>query len=1002
VKFQVIGDVAVVDGTRRMPLASRRQEQLLGLLISRRGRTVPAETLTDALWGERQAQRPGKNLQVLVHRLRRTLGSTDRILHDRSGYALSAQRAEVDAWHFADLAERGHRALAQGDAEMAAALLQEALALWGGGSAYPGLHDIPQLAEAAGDLELERRRVLAHRIDAEMALGRHAQVIPELAALLAEDPLAEPTAARLMVATHRAGRRAEALNVYRRTRAVLAEELGVEPGPLLRELEGAILRGDEDITPVLLRRAGPGPADRTASGQIPPKDAAGTDPGTTDHEGGADPVPALLPAPIGDLTGRDAELRQITGMLLGPPVICVISGMPGVGKTALAVRAAQGTRDRFPDGQLYVNLRGAGAGRIEPHQALGRFLRALGVAGAAVPESLDERAEVYRDLLSDRRVLVVLDDAADEAHVEPLLPAGGGCAVLITSRGRLTALPAANLIALGMLSTGAAIDLLGTITGRAEIGEGGPAAEKLAELCDRLPLALRIAGARLAARPHWPVSRLISRLAAEHDRLDELTYGTLSVRAGLALGYSGLTQPGRTLFRRLGLVETPDFAGWVAAALLDTGSREAEDVLESLVEAQLVEYAGLDGVGEPRYRIHDLVRLHARERVVADEAPGATDAALTRLTGAYLALAERAHRMEYGGDYTVLHGGGSRWHLEGSTTGRLLADPAGWLRSERLGLVAAVEQAARLGLSETCWDLAISTVTLFESQGLFDDWSRTSESALATARRMRDPRGEAAMRYSLGTLEIFRQRYAAARPHLEAALPIFETVGDLHGQALTLRNAALLDRVEGHVETALDAYRRALGMLRAAGDRHAEAHVLGSMAQIHIDHDEGDTATPLLEEALGIYLELGNARGSAQIHNRLGLLHLRQKRAPQAETAFRQVLVASRRTGDRIGETYGLLGIGEACLLAGELDRAADHLDAALALAVTVGEPFVAARARLAGGRLAGERGEARLARSMLDRAAREFDEIGLPEWHDRAREALQALDMLPSPPASG
>ncbi|WP_405147331.1 NB-ARC domain-containing protein [Sphaerisporangium sp. NBC_01403] len=983
-KFRVIGDVAVLGDTGPVRLASRRQEQLLGLLICWRGRTVPADTLTDALWGERLAARPGKNLQVLVHRLRRSLGSADRIRHDRSGYALLAQRAEVDAWHFTDLAERGRRALGQGDPEMAAALLHEALALWGGGTAYPGLHDVPQLAEAAADLEQERRRVLTDRIDAEMALGRHAQVIPELVALLAEDPLAESSAARLMVAMHRAGRRADALGVYRRTRAVLAEELGVEPGPLLRELEGAILRGDADITLAPLQPAGPGPA------AAPPPAPAG------------DLAPALLPAPTGDLTGRDAELRRIMVLLHGPPVVCVVSGMPGVGKTAVAVQAAQLARERFPDGQLFVNLRGAGTGRVEPREALGRFLRALGVAGTHVPDGLDERAEVFRDLLSDRRVLVVLDDAADEAQVEPLIPAGAGCAVLITSRGRLTALPAANLVALGVLGTGDAIDLLSRITGRAELREGGPAARELAELCDRLPLALRIAGARLAARPHWTVARLISRLEAEHDRLDELTHGTLSVRAGLALGYSGLTDPGRSLFRRLGLVETPDFAAWVAAALLGTGSRAAEDVLESLVEAQLVEYAGTDGIGEPRYRIHDLVRLHARERAAADEAPDAGDAALARLAGAYLALAERAHRSQYGGDYTVLHGGGARWHLEEPTTVRLLADPAGWLRSERPGLVAAVEQAAGLGLSEICWDLAMSTVTLFESQGHFDDWSHTARTALATARRTGDLRGEAAMRYSLGTLEIFRQRYAAARPHFAAALPIFETVGDPHGQALALRNAALLDRVEGNAETALGQYGRALRMLRAVGDRHAEAHVLGSIAQIHIENDHGEAAAPLLEQALGVYLELGDGRGSAQILNRLGLLHLREGRASEAETAYRQVLDASRGAGDKIGETYGLLGMGEAGLLAGELDRAADYLDAALALAVTIGEPFVAARARLAGGKLAAGRGEHQLAASMLERAAAEFDAIGLPLWHERAREARRALDTLSSPPAPG
>ncbi|MFJ2033243.1 AfsR/SARP family transcriptional regulator [Streptosporangium sp. NPDC087985] len=982
-RFQVLGDVALVIDGRPVPLSSRRQEQLLALLICARGRVVASETLIDAMWGEQLGPRAGKNLQVLVHRLRRKLDDPERIRHDRSGYALSARTAEVDAWHFADLAERARRALDLRDPETAAALLREALALWHG-RAFAGLDDVASLAMAAERLEQDRRRVLTERIDIDLALGRHAEIIPELISMVAEDPLVESVAARLMVAAHRAGQRAEALRTYRRTRAVLAEELGLEPGPQLRALEQAILRGDAQIG------LDPHLGTEPASGR--PTTAA------------PHPAPFLLPAAAGDLTGRDDELRRLTAILrdraTAAPVICAVSGMPGVGKSALAIRAAHEARNEFPDGQLYVNLRGAGAEPVDPSHALGRFLRALGLPGTAIPDGLDERAEVFRARLSGRRVLVLLDDAADESQVGPLIPAGDGCAVIITSRGALTALPGTHRLLLGVLESPAAVELLSKITGRTELIAGSATAEHLAELCGRLPLALRIAGARLAARPHWTVDRLVSRLAAEHDRLDELTHGALSVRASLALGYSGLTEPCRTLFRRLGLLEAPDFAGWVAAALLDTDPNDAEDVLEGLMEAQLVGYAGLDGIGEPRYCVHDLVRLHARERSAAEEPPGATDAALTRLTGAYLALAERAHRRQYGGDYTVLHGGGPRWDCGPATSRRLLADPAGWLRSERLGLVAAVDQAARLDLSETCWDLAMTAITLFEAQGHFDDWRHTSETALATALRTGDPRGEAAMRYALGTLELFRQRYTAARPHFDAALPLFEAVNDRHGQALTLRNAALIERVEGRAGTALRRYRRALRMLREAGDRHAEAHVLGSVAQIHIEHGRADAATPLLETALAVYHDLGDLRGGAQILNRMGALHLRQGRAEQAETAYRQVIAAAQAAGDRIGEAYGLLGIGEARLLAGDLDGAGDQLRSALRIATEVGEPFLAARARLAAGQVAAGRGDPELARSLLGQAVQAFTEIGLPVWHDRAMDALRVLDgMLTRPP---
>ncbi|MEV4476297.1 BTAD domain-containing putative transcriptional regulator [Nonomuraea salmonea] len=960
-EFRVLGTVQVLDGGQAVPVASRRQEQLLALLVCRAGRAVTTETLIDELWPERAGPATGKNLQVLVHRLRRTLGDPGRVVLDRSGYRLRAQVQEVDAWHFTDLAEHGQSALRRHDAAGAADLLGRALALWRG-PAFSGLTEVGALADAAALLERQRRQALTARMDAEMALGRHAEIVPEAAALLAEDPLDEPVAARLMTALHHSGQRKEALEVYRRTRAVLVRELGVEPGPQLRGLEQAILRGDAEI----------GPPRRPAE------------------------APGLLPPAVPDLTGREAELDRLSEILAGrragPPVPCVISGMPGVGKSALAVRAAHDHLASFPDGQLYINLRGAGARPVPPHDALARFLRALGVSGASIPESTDERAEVYRARLSGKRVLVVLDDAADEGQVEPLIPAGAGCAVLITSRAALTALPGAYRLALGVLGEDEAVRLLSTITGRPFADADADGADRLAALCGRLPLALRIAGARLAARPHWSIGRLVERLAIEHHRLDELTHGPLSVRASLALGYSGLDEPGRTLLRRLALLDTPVFACWSAAALLGVDVRAAGGILERLLDAQLVEYAGVDGIGEPRYRLHDLVRLHAKERLAADEPEGEGDAATIRLLGSYLALAEQAHRRQYGGDYTVLHGDAPRWDLDAATLDRLLADPAGWLRSERLGLLAAVDQAARLDLSETCWDLALTAVTLFEAQCHFEDWERTSETALAVAMHAGDVRGEAAMRHSLGSLDLFRQRYAAAKPHLDAAVDLFAAVGDRHGQALALRNAALIDRMSGAPDTALGRYRRALAMLREVGDRHAEAHVLGSIAQIHIDQGRTATAAPLLAQALAMYRELRDQRGAAQILNRTGAMHLGEGHAAAAEAAYREVTATARANGDLIGEAHGLLGSGEAKLMAGDLPAAGDLLDAALALATEVGEPYVTARARLAAGLLATERAEHERALGLLAAARAEFAALDMPVWRDRAGKALQAL----------
>ncbi|GAA3157836.1 AfsR/SARP family transcriptional regulator [Nonomuraea salmonea] len=838
-EFRVLGTVQVLDGGQAVPVASRRQEQLLALLVCRAGRAVTTETLIDELWPERAGPATGKNLQVLVHRLRRTLGDPGRVVLDRSGYRLRAQVQEVDAWHFTDLAEHGQSALRRHDAAGAADLLGRALALWRG-PAFSGLTEVGALADAAALLERQRRQALTARMDAEMALGRHAEIVPEAAALLAEDPLDEPVAARLMTALHHSGQRKEALEVYRRTRAVLVRELGVEPGPQLRGLEQAILRGDAEI----------GPPRRPAE------------------------APGLLPPAVPDLTGREAELDRLSEILAGrragPPVPCVISGMPGVGKSALAVRAAHDHLASFPDGQLYINLRGAGARPVPPHDALARFLRALGVSGASIPESTDERAEVYRARLSGKRVLVVLDDAADEGQVEPLIPAGAGCAVLITSRAALTALPGAYRLALGGAGRGrgrpaAQHDHRPSLRGRRR-GRRRPA---------RCAVRAAAAGPAHRRRPAGGPPPLVDRPARGTARHRASPTGRAHPRAAVGAGEPGarLLRPGRA---------GPDApspagaAGHAGLRVLERGGparrrrQGRRGILERLLDAQLVEYAGVDGIGEPRYRLHDLVRLHAKERLAADEPEGEGDAATIRLLGSYLALAEQAHRRQYGGDYTVLHGDAPRWDLDAATLDRLLADPAGWLRSERLGLLAAVDQAARLDLSETCWDLALTAVTLFEAQCHFEDWERTSETALAVAMHAGDVRGEAAMRHSLGSLDLFRQRYAAAKPHLDAAVDLFAAVGDRHGQALALRNAALIDRMSGAPDTALGRYRRALAMLREVGDRHAEAHVLGSIAQIHIDQGRTATAAPLLAQALAMYRELRDQRGAAQILNRTG------------------------------------------------------------------------------------------------------------------------------------
>src|SRR5215471_18536320 len=369
-------------------------------------------------------------------------------------------------------------------------------------------------------------------------------------------------------------------------------------------------------------------------------------------DGGPARVPVALsqlPPDLEDFTGREGPLERLRARMAGrgestAVVITGAVGKAGVGKTALAVHAGHQLRPLFPDGQLYVNLRGTEAQALAPAEVLGRFLRALGVQGQCLPEDVDSRAGLYRSLLADRRVLVVLDNAADEAQVRPLLPAGAGNAVLVTSRARLAGLTLAEVIDLGVLPAGQAVELLGKIVGAGRVAAEPEAASQIASLCGYLPLALRIVGARLAAKPHWRVQRLADRLAAHHRRLDELTVGDLEVRASFALSYRGVGELEQRAFRLLGLLQVPDFAPWMLAALLDVSAGDAEEIAERLADAQLVDAVAEDAAGHLRYRCHDLLRLFAAERLAAEETQAARRAALERTLHTYFSRAHTAVR----------------------------------------------------------------------------------------------------------------------------------------------------------------------------------------------------------------------------------------------------------------------------------------------------------------------------------------------------------------------
>ncbi|MFG3258410.1 BTAD domain-containing putative transcriptional regulator [Streptomyces sp. NPDC048172] len=595
-RFSVLGPVRVWHGDRALLTGSPQQRALLAALLLRDGRTATAEELIDAIWGEDPPDRAKAALRTYASRIRKSLGpDADLLASESGGYALRLTGDEsVDLHNAQGLATYAEKAETLGDRLRARDLYDSALAEWDG---EPLAH-VPGPYAETHRIRLEEWRLdlLEHRLDLDLQTGDHAQAASELTALTAAHPLRERLRELLMLALYRSGRQAEALAVYADTRRLLADELGVDPRPELSELQQRILEADEELA---------------YSADPAPEPAAP-----------AVMRPAQLPATIADFTGRVSFIRELGDQLAAADgtamVVSAVAGIGGVGKTTLAVHVAHAARDRFPDGQLYVDLQGAGSSPADPEAVLGAFLRALGTPDAAIPDGPVERAALYRSLLADRRVLVVLDNARDASQVRPLLPSTAGCAALVTSRVRMVDLAVAHLVDLDVMSPDEAMALFTRIVGEERVGAEREAAMDVVAACGFLPLAIRIAAARLASRRTWTVSVLATKLADERRRLDELQAGDQAVRATFELGYGQLDTEQARAFRLLGRTRGRDIPLHAAAGLLDRSLEETEDILESLVDTSLLESAG-----PGRYRLHNLVRLTARTRLSGQE-PGSS------------------------------------------------------------------------------------------------------------------------------------------------------------------------------------------------------------------------------------------------------------------------------------------------------------------------------------------------------------------------------------------
>jgi DNA-binding SARP family transcriptional activator/tetratricopeptide (TPR) repeat protein len=777
-----------VDG-QPAPVTAGRLRVLLAVLAMSAGEAVSVERLAAAVWNERLPADPRRSVQTYVTRLRGVLGAGS-IATSPTGYALRVAPDRVDALRFGRLLDA---AAVASDAQAERTLLAEALALWRG-VPFEGMASA-RLEESAAPYLVERRlAAVERRVDLDIEDGRAGELVAELSELVARWPLRESLWVRLLVVLDRCGRQAEALDRYEAIRVRLAEELGADPGAELQAVHADLLAG----RPAGAALGGEGTVARSV-------------------------VPRQLPVDIDGFTGRRGAMEELEELLGGerdraqaPPVICAVAGTGGIGKSALAIHAAHRLAERFPDGQLYVNLQGATPGLLPlaPLEVLGRFLRALGAEPAAVPTHLEEAAAVFRSRVAGRRLLMVLDDAADAAQVRPLLPGSAGAGVLVTSRRVLSALDGVRHMHMAVLAPEEAVELLGRLAGRERVAAEPEAAAEVARLCGWLPLGLRIAGGRLAVRPTWPISALAKRLADVHHRLDELELAEVGVRASftvsveqLRAGDDPVDRAAAEAFGLLGLLDGPEVGVPVVARLLEASEERAEGVLERLVDAQLLETPA-----PGRYRLHDLLRLYARELADRQSSEVGRATALSRALGFYTATAWHTFGLLRPGDYR-LGRADDRWRKGGLELE--LADEQsalGWLEAERANLLAAVQQAAATpGVpSEIAIQLAQALWEFFWVRSRWDDCLRVNQISLEVARRLDDRGAEAQAHHALGFASWRQGRYDRALSHLRRSLAIHRELGDRHGQAGSLSILGLICQWQGRYDEALASQRESL------------------------------------------------------------------------------------------------------------------------------------------------------------------------------------------------
>jgi DNA-binding SARP family transcriptional activator len=973
IRFRILGalDVRADDG-RPVPLRAPKLRTLLAVLLLHANQPVGADRLTELLWPAGAPRSAAGALRTYVSTLRTALGldaqGRVRLVAAPPGYRLELPAEDLDALLFHRLAGSGRRAAVRGDYAAAAGRWKRALDLWQG-AVLDGIEVDARGEAVRSDLTERRLGILEDWAESGLAVGGHAEVLPALRAACADQPTRERLHGLLMLALYRAGRQADALDEFRRLRDHLVTELGVEPGPALQRLQRQILVADPALD---------APGGAVTIGSAP---AA---------------VPRQLPPDVPSLVGRLTELAAVRGVGDGPtwtaggggsggarpgPRMVAIDGPGGVGKSTLAIHAAHRLAASYPDGQLYVDLQGATAGLppLEPLEVLGRFHRALGGRERA-PASVAELSASFRASTAGSRLLVLLDNVRDSAQVRPLLPGGADCMVLVTSRQVLTTLDGAEHVHVTALSEADAVLLLSGLAGRARIAADPDSALRVARWCGCLPLALRIAGARLAARPSWPVRALADRLSDARRRLDELTAADLAVRSTFQVSHQildGSVDPvdraAVRAFARAGLPDGPDLSLPAAAALLDLPEPAAEQAMERLVDCQLAE-----SPWPGRYRLHDLLRLFARERAAEGPASDRT-AALDGLLRWYVASVWQAFR--------VLRPGDPRSATAGTPVGggrpfATVDDALAWLEAERGNLVAAVQQVAAASelAGELATELARALFAFFHIRGHVGDWIDANEAARRVARRDGDRLAEAYACKDLGAARELRGQYRDALADLRDGLALFTEIGDNTGRSACLNNLGAVYDSLGEPARAARLLEESLAISRELADRHSQAISLNNLGPLYDRLGDPARALSCLGEARATFAALGNRRGQAVAMAHLAGVHAVSGRHAQAMAYGRSSLAIFEEIDDASGRAYALSRLGVAHRVNERYSAAASCLREARQLAERVGDGRLAGTCLKELGVVATQRGDPEEARRRWREALVVFDRLGIAD----------------------